>query len=99
MCLSYNLFFLFNLIIDIDKHPHYHVVTDYVADLALEMLNQKETLAFARGDNGETGLHVLARKHSGCGCQSVRYRKHLLHFCKCLSSLLFYWEKIMIFIH
>ncbi|XP_027364664.1 ankyrin repeat-containing protein NPR4-like isoform X2 [Abrus precatorius] len=50
-------------------------------DLALEMLNQKESIAFARGDNYETGLHVLARKPSVCGCQSQRYRKHLLHFC------------------
>ncbi|KAK7329326.1 hypothetical protein VNO77_23484 [Canavalia gladiata] len=50
-------------------------------DLALEMLNQKESLAFERGDNNETALHVLARKPSVCACQSRRYRKHHLHFC------------------
>lgn len=59
----------------------------YFADLALEILNHEETLAFARIDDGtnnnETGLHVLARKPSSCGCQSRRYRKHLMHFCKC----------------
>ncbi|KAK7304067.1 hypothetical protein RJT34_15078 [Clitoria ternatea] len=47
-------------------------------ELALEMLNDRVSLAFARDENLETGLHVLARKASACGCQS---RKHLLHFC------------------
>ncbi|KAK7413002.1 hypothetical protein VNO78_04811 [Psophocarpus tetragonolobus] len=53
-------------------------------ELALEMLNENESLAFARGDNYETGLHVLARKPSNCGCGSllIRYPKHLLRLCK-----------------
>ncbi|XP_020206712.2 uncharacterized protein LOC109791778 [Cajanus cajan] len=53
-------------------------------DLALKMLNQKESLAFARGDDSETGLHVLARKPSSvCSCGSqLRYPRHLLHFYK-----------------
>ncbi|TKY72705.1 Ankyrin repeat-containing protein [Spatholobus suberectus] len=51
-------------------------------ELALDMLNEKESLAFARGENNETGLHVLARKPSACGCRSLlRYPKHLLHLC------------------
>ncbi|XP_057431617.1 ankyrin repeat-containing protein ITN1-like isoform X2 [Lotus japonicus] len=51
-------------------------------DLALEMLNENESLAFARGDENETGLHVLARKPLDCGCQSHKRRNNLLHFCK-----------------
>ncbi|WJX23955.1 hypothetical protein P8452_13124 [Trifolium repens] len=51
-------------------------------DLALEMLNEKESLAFARGgDLNETGLHLLARKYSVCDCQSLGHRKNLLHLC------------------
>ncbi|KAK7290030.1 hypothetical protein RIF29_04146 [Crotalaria pallida] len=59
-------------------------------DLALEMLNEKQTIAFARNaDTSETGLHVLARKKpSVCGCQSPRYGKHLLHFCTKNAPLL-----------
>ncbi|KAJ1393089.1 PGG domain [Sesbania bispinosa] len=53
-----------------------------LCDLALEMLNENNNLAFARElENNETGLHVLARKRSVCVCQSPRYRKRLLHFC------------------
>ncbi|CAJ2637739.1 unnamed protein product [Trifolium pratense] len=49
-------------------------------DLALEMLNEKETLAFTRGgDSNETGLHLLARKYSACDCQRLGHRKNLLH--------------------
>jgi len=54
---------------------------EYLADLALEMVKEKDTLAYARGDDNLTGLHVLART-SGCGCQTRRCRKHLLPFCK-----------------
>ncbi|KAL9319257.1 hypothetical protein ACSQ67_015774 [Phaseolus vulgaris] len=54
---------------------------EYVADLALEMLKEKDTLAYARGEDNLTGLHVLART-PGCGCQSPRCRKHLLPFYK-----------------
>jgi hypothetical protein len=55
----------------------------YGADLALEMLNEKESLAFARGgDLNETGLHLLARKYSVCDCQTLGHRKNLLHLCK-----------------
>ncbi|XP_014514898.1 uncharacterized protein LOC106772814 [Vigna radiata var. radiata] len=50
-------------------------------DLALEMLKEKDTLAYARGDDNLTGLHVLART-PGCGCQTPRCRKHLLPFYK-----------------
>jgi hypothetical protein len=51
-------------------------------DLALEMLNEKESLAFARGgDLNETGLHLLARKYSVCDCQSLGHPKNLLHLC------------------
>ncbi|KAK8468233.1 hypothetical protein PHAVU_007G258800 [Phaseolus vulgaris] len=50
-------------------------------DLALEMLKEKDTLAYARGEDNLTGLHVLART-PGCGCQSPRCRKHLLPFYK-----------------
>ncbi|XP_045789145.1 uncharacterized protein LOC123884164 isoform X2 [Trifolium pratense] len=51
-------------------------------DLALEMLNEKETLAFTRGgDSNETGLHLLARKYLACDCQSLGHRKNLLHLC------------------
>ncbi|CAJ2637742.1 unnamed protein product [Trifolium pratense] len=51
-------------------------------DLALEMLNEKETLAFTRGgDSNETGLHLLARKYSACDCQRLGHRKNLLHLC------------------
>lgn len=46
------------------------------------MLTEKDTLAFARGDENMTGLHLLARKHSVCGCQSLGHRKNLLHLCK-----------------
>ncbi|KAK7355118.1 hypothetical protein VNO80_14363 [Phaseolus coccineus] len=49
--------------------------------LALEMLKEKDTLAYARGEDNLTGLHVLART-PGCGCQSPRCRKHLLPFYK-----------------
>ncbi|KAH1232050.1 Ankyrin-1 [Glycine max] len=52
-------------------------VNSRLYELALEMLNQKESLAFARGDNDETALHVLARKPLDCGCRSpLRYPKH-----------------------
>ncbi|MED6206168.1 hypothetical protein PIB30_024328 [Stylosanthes scabra] len=52
-------------------------------DLALKMVDENESLATARGDQEqETGLHVLARKFSLCGCRSLRSRRHLLHFCK-----------------
>lgn len=63
---------------------HFHNLNlNHLTDLALEMLNEKDTLAFARGDNHETGLHVLARKPSNCGCRTLlRYPKHLLHLCK-----------------
>lgn len=44
---------------------------EYVADLALEMLNEKDMLAYARGEENQTGLHVLAPT-VGCGCQLVR---------------------------
>ncbi|KAH1041613.1 hypothetical protein AAZV13_09G049600 [Glycine max] len=58
-------------------------VNSRLYELALEMLNQKESLAFARGDNDETALHVLARKPLDCGCRSpLRYPKHVLHLCK-----------------
>ncbi|RDX99763.1 Ankyrin repeat-containing protein, partial [Mucuna pruriens] len=40
-------------------------------DLALEMLNHKDTLAYARRDDNKTGFHVLART-PGCGCQSKK---------------------------
>ncbi|KAL2340248.1 hypothetical protein Fmac_008188 [Flemingia macrophylla] len=53
-------------------------------DLALDMLNENESLAFARDDKSESGLHLLARKPSSiCSCGSqLRYPKHLLHFYK-----------------
>ncbi|XP_061374513.1 ankyrin repeat-containing protein ITN1-like [Gastrolobium bilobum] len=57
-------------------------------DLALEMLNEKERLAFARTENSETGLHVLARKPSICSCHSVPYREYHLHFCTKDASIL-----------
>ncbi|KAK7345139.1 hypothetical protein VNO77_15624 [Canavalia gladiata] len=46
-------------------------------DLALDMLNENEMLAIARGDYEETGLHVLARKSPSFGSKRLRYRKHL----------------------
>ncbi|XP_027364299.1 alpha-latrotoxin-Lhe1a-like [Abrus precatorius] len=49
-------------------------------ELALEMLNEKESLALDRGDNDETGLHVLARKSPVYGSRILRYQKHLLQF-------------------
>ncbi|XP_057759387.1 protein ACCELERATED CELL DEATH 6-like [Arachis stenosperma] len=63
-------------------------------DLALEMLNQKDKpisevkLATARGDDCETGLHVLARKLPICSCQSQQYGKGFMHFCKKDTSIL-----------
>ncbi|BAT80173.1 uncharacterized protein HKW66_Vig0089860 [Vigna angularis] len=51
-------------------------------ELALEMLKEKESLAFARAENGETGLHILARKPSNSGSGSLlQYPKQLLHKC------------------
>ncbi|CAJ1967460.1 unnamed protein product [Sphenostylis stenocarpa] len=43
-------------------------------DLALEMLKEKNTLAYARGEDNLTGLHVLART-PGCGRQSLHFYK------------------------
>ncbi|KAE9594296.1 putative ankyrin repeat-containing domain, PGG domain-containing protein [Lupinus albus] len=76
----------------------FHIcINSELYDLALEMLTENKMLAFARiGDTGETGLHVLARKASGCCCQSQRYGKHLLHFCTndtfILKLINFMWE-------
>lgn len=57
-------------------------------DLAIQMLTEKDTLAFSRGDENMTGLHLLARKHSVCGCQSLGHRKNLLHLCMRDSPML-----------
>ncbi|KAL1359285.1 uncharacterized protein [Arachis hypogaea] len=60
-------------------------VNSQISDVALEMLNEKETLlATARsgGGNNETALHALARRSSLCCCQNLESRKHLLHLCK-----------------
>lgn len=68
-------------------------------DLAIQMLTEKDTLAFARGDENMTGLHLLARKHSVCGCQSLGHRKNLLHLCMRDSPMLKLirriWEKFL----
>ncbi|QCD82664.1 hypothetical protein DEO72_LG2g3004 [Vigna unguiculata] len=37
------------------------------------MVKEKDTLAYARGDDNLTSLHVLART-SACGCQTPRYK-------------------------
>lgn len=76
------ILFIFNL----DKFNVKRYNLKYGADLALDMLNENVTLAFARGDNNETGLHLLARKHSVCGCQSLVHRKNPLHLCKCIYN-------------
>ncbi|RYR13562.1 hypothetical protein Ahy_B04g070487 isoform A [Arachis hypogaea] len=55
-------------------------------DLALKMVEENKSLATAKSDEQETGLHVLARKSSLCGCRSLRSRRHLLHFCKCIKD-------------
>ncbi|XP_061339675.1 ankyrin repeat-containing protein ITN1-like isoform X2 [Gastrolobium bilobum] len=74
---------------EVDWDQLFHIcINSGLYDLALEMLNQKERLAFARGDYEETGLHVLARKPSVCSCQSPPYRKRLLHFCTKDASIL-----------
>ncbi|MED6125944.1 hypothetical protein PIB30_073425 [Stylosanthes scabra] len=58
-------------------------------DLALKMVDENKRLATAKGgENQETGLHVLARKSSLCGCRSLRSRRHLLHFCKKDTAIL-----------
>ena len=55
------------------------------SDLAMELLKKRRkngpTLALERFDD-ETGLHVLARKHSGLGYQCPGYRKHPMNCCK-----------------
>ncbi|KAK2450992.1 ankyrin repeat-containing protein ITN1 [Trifolium repens] len=46
-------------------------------DLALEMLTKRESLASARGvEDSETGLHVLARKHTLCDCERYWRPEH-----------------------
>ncbi|KAK8466043.1 hypothetical protein PHAVU_009G240655 [Phaseolus vulgaris] len=56
-------------------------------ELALDMLNKKDSVAFARAENGETGLHVLARKPSNSGSRSLlQYPKHLLNKCMKLKE-------------
>ncbi|CAJ1975913.1 unnamed protein product [Sphenostylis stenocarpa] len=56
-------------------------------ELALDMLNEKESLAFARDENGETGLHILARKPSNCDSGSLlQYPKQLLRKCMKLKD-------------
>ncbi|RDY10671.1 Ankyrin repeat-containing protein, partial [Mucuna pruriens] len=40
-------------------------------ELALDVLNARESVAFARDENGQTGLHVLARKRPDCGCRMI----------------------------
>lgn len=56
-------------------------------ELALDMLNKKDSVAFARAENGETGLHVLARKPSNSGSRSLlQYPKHLLNKCMKLKD-------------
>ncbi|KAK7392815.1 hypothetical protein VNO78_21263 [Psophocarpus tetragonolobus] len=65
-------------------------------DLALAMVKENSTLAYARAEDNLTGLHVLARTPS-CGCQ-IRCRKHL-HFYKKETPVLKLIKQIWDIVH
>ncbi|KAK7290033.1 hypothetical protein RIF29_04154 [Crotalaria pallida] len=47
-------------------------------DLALQMSQTKQRLAFIRNENNETGLHLLARKSSDFNCQRRWYLQNVI---------------------
>ncbi|TKY72709.1 Ankyrin repeat-containing protein [Spatholobus suberectus] len=68
-------------------------------DIALQMVQEHSMLAFARDENNETGLHLLARKPSGFSCRGYWYLQNkiinssmkptpFVHLVECLWSKL-----------
>ncbi|XP_054801427.1 uncharacterized protein LOC129305419 [Prosopis cineraria] len=49
-----------------------------IYDVALKMLNDMETLALAENENGETGLHVLAKKPLNLSYRNQEYQNQLM---------------------
>ncbi|KAK4270673.1 hypothetical protein QN277_019451 [Acacia crassicarpa] len=54
------------------------LINTRIYDLALRMLNHMDNLALAKNENGETGLHILARRPLDLGCHNPEHQNQLV---------------------